>query len=178
MAFFGGRPSYRRSLQPSGENVKHIKTTLYVSAGRKHGSCNWLYRLIAFFNDLFSEARFLVRIKLLLIYFFFTRDSRYRDRKKSSGQTHLLNIWTKRAMAITSGQPLVGLLNFFKKSTSGKVRKTRSQCRGAALVSIRIRIQHFLSMRIRIRGFDDKRIIIFIYFFWSKLAIFLYLGLY
>jgi hypothetical protein len=40
--------------------------------------------------------------------------------------------------------------------------RTSSQCCGSALVSLRIRIQHFLSMRIRIRiqihGFDDQKI--------------------
>ena len=37
------------------------------------------------------------------------RDTRNRDREKSSGQTHLSNIWTIGAMDRTSGQPLVKL---------------------------------------------------------------------
>ncbi len=41
-----------------------------------------------------------------------------------------------------------------------QVKITVIQCCGSALVSLRIRIQHFLSMRIRIQiqGFDDKKL--------------------
>jgi hypothetical protein len=39
----------------------------------------------------------------------FTRDTRNRDREKSSGQTHLFNIWTIGAKEITPGQPQVEL---------------------------------------------------------------------
>ncbi len=45
---------------------------------------------------------------------------------------------------------------------TSSIRKTdgTNQCCGSALVSIRIRIQHFLSMRIRIQiqGFDDQKL--------------------
>jgi hypothetical protein len=37
----------------------------------------------------------------------FTRDTRSRDREKSSSQAHLFNISTVRVMDITSGQPQV-----------------------------------------------------------------------
>ena len=41
--------------------------------------------------------------------FVFTGDTRNRDREKSSGQTHLLNLWTIEAMDRISGQPQVKL---------------------------------------------------------------------
>jgi hypothetical protein len=42
-----------------------------------------------------------------------TRDTRNRDREKSSGQTHLFTIWTLRDMDRTSGQAQVKLRLFY-----------------------------------------------------------------
>ncbi len=81
------------------------------------GPSTWaLLRVAPFYSVSFSSIYrntdhwlLLVRESFLSLICFFTRDTLYMDRKRSSGQTHLFNIWTIGARDITSGQPQVKL---------------------------------------------------------------------
>ncbi len=71
----------------------------------------------------------LVRRKLPLTHLVFTTDTLYREREKSSGQTHLFNVWTIGVMGRTIGQPQVKLS--LLRSTSLNRRRRIRPCTAA-----------------------------------------------
>ncbi len=87
------------------------------------------------------------------IFYFYSRDTRKRDREKSSGQAHLFNIWTTGAMDRTLGQPQVQLSQLGSISlkmwllTCVLMWVTSPSGTGLSSPPIQCRVPHFTSLK-------------------------------